>query len=279
LLLNYQTGQDGPTYLLLGQEISQQKRAQNELWALTAKLVEQNQDLQQFTYLVSHNLRVPVANILGLLALLESPTGQEESLSEEQTELLEKLKLSAERMDQDLIALHERLHNQGRSQKERSWIDLAPIIEEVLSELNHLLPDPHWRPELEIKVARINSIAVYLHSILLNLVSNALKYKDPLRPLALKISVKAEQGFWVFEIQDNGLGIDLNTHATEIFGLYQRFHTQIDGHGLGLYLVKTQTEMLGGQIQVESTPGQGTRFLLNFPILASDALPNESATT
>ncbi|MBT9547191.1 MAG: PAS domain S-box protein [Candidatus Sericytochromatia bacterium] len=277
LLLNYQTGQEGPTYLLLGQEISQQKRAQTELWALTAKLVEQNQDLQQFTYLVSHNLRVPVANILGLLALLESPTGQEETFSEEQTELLEKLKLSAERMDQDLIALHERLHHQGRSQKERSWIDLTAIIEDVLSELNHFLPDPHWRPELDLKVTQINSIAVYLHSILLNLVSNALKYKDPQRPLTLKISVKAEQGFWVFELQDNGLGIDLKAHATEIFGLYQRFHTQIEGHGLGLYLVKTQTEMLGGQIHVESTPGQGSRFQLSFPIVATEIEPSESA--
>ncbi len=277
LLLNYHTGQDGPTYLLLGQEISQQKRAQNELWALTAKLVEQNQDLQQFTYLVSHNLRVPVANILGLVALLESPAGTDETLSEEQTLLLEKLKLSAERMDLDLISLHERLHHQGRSQKERSWLDVSTIIEDVLSELNHLLPDPHWRPQLELKVPRLNSIAVYLHSILLNLISNALKYKDPQRPIELKISVRAEQGFWVFDIRDNGLGIDLNAHANEIFGLYQRFHSQIDGHGLGLYLVKTQTEMLGGQIQVESTPGQGTCFHLSFPIYASEAVPNESA--
>jgi PAS domain S-box-containing protein len=277
LLLNYHSGQDGPTYLLLGQEISQHKRAQNELWALTAKLVEQNQDLQQFTYLVSHNLRVPVANILGLLALLETPAGEDEILSEEQTVLLEKLKLSAESMDLDLIALHERLHHQGRSQKERSWIDLAPMIEDVLSELNHLLPDPHWRPDLALNVSQVNSIAVYFHSILLNLVSNALKYKDPLRPLTLKISVREENGFWVIEIQDNGLGIDLDAHATEIFGLYQRFHDQIEGHGLGLYLVKTQTEMLGGQIQVESTPGQGTCFHLRFPILKSETISNEPA--
>ncbi|MGE3728911.1 MAG: ATP-binding protein, partial [Candidatus Sericytochromatia bacterium] len=67
--------------------------------------------------------------------------------------------------------------------------------------------------------------------------------------------------------EDNGLGIDLNAHSLEIFGIYQRFHPQVEGHGLGLYLVKTHTEMLGGQIQVSSEPGKGTCFQLSFPMV------------
>ncbi|MGE3728826.1 MAG: ATP-binding protein [Candidatus Sericytochromatia bacterium] len=267
LLLNYQKGPDGPTYLMMGQESTEQKRAQIELWALTSKLVEQNQDLQQFTYLVSHNLRVPIANILGLLALLKNPIGSSENRAQEQTLLFEKLQLSAERMEQDLRELNDRLHHVGRSQKERNWLELAPLIDEVLAELNHLLPQPNWRPELILSISSIASISPYLHSILLNLMSNAIKYRDPHRPLEVKITAAEDSQQWVISFEDNGLGIDLNAHSLEIFGIYQRFHPQVEGHGLGLYLVKTQTEMLGGQIQVSSEPGKGTCFQLSIPMV------------
>lgn len=269
VLLNYQRREANPTYLLLGQETTTQKRAQFELWALTAKLVDQNQDLQQFTHLVSHNLRVPVANILGLVALFEDSEGSD-SLTEEQRLLLEKLRLSAERMDDDLRSLHHRLHQEGHSQKERQWIELKPLIHNILAEVNHLLPTPHWLPVLDLKIHKIASISAYFHSILLNLISNALKYRDPHRDLEVRISAQESSGYWILEVQDNGLGIDLNAHGLEIFGLYQRFHPQIEGHGLGLYLVKTQTEMLGGQIQISSEPGQGCTFHLRFPVIEGD---------
>jgi signal transduction histidine kinase len=99
-----------------------------------------------------------------------------------------------------------------------------------------------------------------------NLFSNAIKYRDPTRPLIIQIESGQEEQFICLSFQDNGLGIDLQKFGDKIFGLYNRFHTGVvPGKGIGLNLIKTQVETLGGKIELNSKPGEGCLFKVYFP--------------
>ncbi|NJN27446.1 MAG: ATP-binding protein [Cyclobacteriaceae bacterium] len=117
-----------------------------------------------------------------------------------------------------------------------------------------------------LNISKVKAYEPYLESIFYNLLSNAIKYHDKNRRLQIDISAIAEQHEVVLIISDNGLGIDLSKSSGKIFGLYQRFHDHIGGKGLGLYLVKTQVESMGGHIEISSTPGQGTTFKIMLPV-------------
>ncbi|CAN0510170.1 unnamed protein product, partial [Phaeothamnion confervicola] len=106
-----------------------------------------------------------------------------------------------------------------------------------------------------------------LNSILYNLISNAIKYKSPQRGLELSVKTYKRDNFVVLEIRDNGMGMNLDSYGKDLFGLYKRFHSHIEGRGLGLYLVKSQVESLGGKIEIESQLNVGTTFFVYFKIL------------
>jgi signal transduction histidine kinase len=103
-----------------------------------------------------------------------------------------------------------------------------------------------------------------LESIFLNLLTNAIKYRSENKQLRVTISSKVVDNDLILTFKDNGIGIDLVRNRDKIFGLYQRFHNHPDSKGLGLYLVKSQVEAMGGTINVESTVGKGTTFIIVF---------------
>jgi signal transduction histidine kinase len=113
-------------------------------------------------------------------------------------------------------------------------------------------------------VRTVYAVAPYVDSIFYNLISNAIKYRDPERQPEVSIETKIENGFVQMTVKDNGLGIDLKKHKSNMFTLYKRFHLHMEGKGLGLYLVKTQIEAVGGKIEVESEQYQGTTFHVYF---------------
>ena len=117
--------------------------------------------------------------------------------------------------------------------------------------------------ELE-KVTILNINRAYLESILLNLFTNAIKYRSPKRTLRVFVSSKEVGENIILIFKDNGIGIDLERNGDKIFGLYQRFHNHPDSKGLGLYLVKSQVESMGGTINVESEVDKGTTFTITF---------------
>jgi signal transduction histidine kinase len=98
----------------------------------------------------------------------------------------------------------------------------------------------------------------------MNLLTNSIKYKSENKKLKISISTKKVNNKTVVKFKDNGIGIDLQRNSDHIFGLYQRFHDYPDSKGLGLYLVKSQIESLGGSITVTSEVNKGTQFTLTF---------------
>jgi hypothetical protein len=147
----------------------------------------------------------------------------------------------------------------------REEVDIKDVFENVFGQLSFLISTT--QPLLKIDVASAPSLQVnkaYLESILLNLFTNAIKYRATDRPLKISIVTKEVEDRVVMTIKDNGIGIDLVRNKDKIFGLYQRFHNYPDSKGLGLYLVKSQIESMGGHISVESKVDKGTTFILTF---------------
>jgi len=114
------------------------------------------------------------------------------------------------------------------------------------------------------KTIEIEYDQAYLESILLNLLTNSIKYRNQQNPLVINITAKDYKDEIILEIQDNGMGIDLDLHGQKLFGMYKTFHGNGDARGIGLFLVKNQIEAMGGNISVESSPGVGTTFKIEF---------------
>ncbi|QHL86950.1 PAS domain S-box protein [Nibribacter ruber] len=251
----------GKKFIVIETVITEQKKAEQERMLLTEELLRRNRHLEQFTYIVSHNLRSPVANILGLTALFNYQQDMEN-----QKLILDRLKQTAQNLDTILRDLNDLLSMQGEVNDAREKIDLRELVEQVLQ----ILPDT-TKPRVQIELnglEKIHSARSYVSSILSNLVSNAVKYKAPQRELQIKISAEQVEDLFCFTVEDNGLGIDLKKEQGNLFGLYKRFHFHVTGKGLGLYLVKTQAEALGGYVTVESQVGKGSSFKVYIKNLA-----------
>jgi len=114
-------------------------------------------------------------------------------------------------------------------------------------------------------VDTIHSLKNYIYSIFYNLISNSIKFKRAEDKLLLQITSHQKKDKVIIHFEDNGKGINLKENGDKLFGLYRRFDTSVDGKGMGLYMIKTQIETLGGQIKVQSKPGVGSTFTVELP--------------
>ena len=114
------------------------------------------------------------------------------------------------------------------------------------------------------EVAEMYTIKNYLHSVFYNLISNSLKYRRRNIKPVIEISSRTESGKTILSFRDNCMGIDLDRYGDQVFGLYKRFHQNTEGKGLGLYMVKTQVESLGGKIDIASKVNEGTEITIEF---------------
>jgi signal transduction histidine kinase len=108
-------------------------------------------------------------------------------------------------------------------------------------------------------------IPAYLDSIVLNLLTNGIKFRGPNRDAYVRLSAQRDGKATVITVEDNGLGIDLAMHGDKVFGLYKTFHQNTDSKGLGLFITKNQVEAMGGTITVESQVDAGTTFMITLP--------------
>ncbi|HEY5825149.1 MAG TPA: PAS domain S-box protein [Cyclobacteriaceae bacterium] len=244
-------------------DISERKKHEEEKSNLIKQLISQNNDLLQFSYIASHNLRGPVATLLGLINLIE----KEEKLSDIKA-ISTHLMFSTLKLDEVIIDLSKILEIRGFQSLPKETV----FINEVIDAVRKTLASQFRMHDVEIKINltlsdSIFTIKSYVHSILYNLISNSIKYRSPERKPVIYISTFKTERAIGFKVSDNGLGIDLEKFQDKLFNLYQRFHTHVDGKGLGLYLVRTQTLALGGEIEVSSKLDESTTFTLSFPIV------------
>ncbi len=232
-----------------------------DLLSTNEELVRHNNELRQFSYTVSHNLRAPVARLLGLTDLFSRS-----KLENDRGEIAEMIGKSGRDLDEILKDLNQIIDLRNDLYQVREKIRFEDEWQKTLFVLQEQLR-PGYQIQTNFEQAPIiYSIRAMIQSILYNLVSNAIKYRNPEKELRIEITTttRSDQAV-VLSVKDNGLGINLTTQKENVFKLYRRFHTHVDGKGLGLYLVKTQVDTLGGSIQIESEINRGTTFILTLP--------------
>jgi signal transduction histidine kinase len=144
-------------------------------------------------------------------------------------------------------------------------IVLHDAISKVLHNLSAFMEKNHVTIQNHVdKEQQIWSVPAYLDSIILNLVTNAIKYRSPDRKPVITINAKQIEQRTILSIADNGLGIDLERHGDKIFGMYKTFHNRKDAKGIGLYIIKNQIEAMGGSITVNSEVDKGSTFNVYF---------------
>jgi signal transduction histidine kinase len=232
-----------------------------ELQSAAESLLQRNKDLEEFSYIVSHNLRAPVANMLGLTSLFKNPNMQDD----QRREILPYLEDSAMRLDTTIRDLSEVLSIRNSAMKSREMISLEESIAFIKKNLKYEIKENKAEILTDFSAMdKLYTVKPYLESILYNLISNSIKYRSPYRNPLITLKTYLQNGYTCLSISDNGLGIDLKSGTYKIFGLYQRMHTHTEGKGYGLYLVQTQVESLNGKIEVESEVDVGTTFKVYF---------------
>jgi PAS domain S-box-containing protein len=245
--------------LCIGHDITSLIIRQKELQELVEVTAEQNKKLVNFTYIISHNIRSHVANIIGLINLNESSDEDEKVIT---WNILKKSVLS---LDATIHNLNDIINIQTNTNLPVIEIQLRPEIERIIDSIKVLFINANTRINFNFDdAASLTTNASYLESIILNLLTNSLKYKSPLRALEIDISFFKTDKYHVFVFKDNGLGIDLDQNGEKIFGMYKTFNGNIDAKGLGLFIVKTQIEALEGKIEVESLVDHHTTFKVYF---------------
>jgi PAS domain S-box-containing protein len=248
-------------WVSIQRDISEEKKQEVEKEQLIRELTQNNKDLQQFSYITSHNLRAPLSNLTGLLNLIEDIPIENEELKE----ILDGFNKSTHLLNDTINDLVKVIIIKDNPSIEKENLMLKDIFEDVFSQLDFLigLHKPIIKFNFE-EVSFLNTNKSYLESILLNLLTNAIKYKSETRKLKINITASQLDDNVLLIFKDNGIGIDLERNRDKIFGLYQRFHDYPDSKGLGLYLVKSQVETMGGTISIESKVDVGTTFTLTF---------------
>jgi signal transduction histidine kinase len=244
-------------------DITQKKNAEIDHNRMTKDLMQRNKDLEQFAYIVSHNLRAPVANIIGFANAM---TQTDYLLSEEEkNEVIQGLNGSAYKLDNVIRDLNHILNVKQQVNLAKEVISFLQIVNDIKLSISNSIEKDNVQIIADFtSVDKMFSIKSYIYSIFFNLISNSIKYRRKDINPVINIKSYKESNKLKLCFSDNGLGIDLVKNAEQIFGLYKRFHRNTEGKGMGLFMVKTQVENLNGKISVKSEVNKGAEFIIEF---------------
>lgn len=241
--------------------VTERKNFEEERNQLIKGLIAQTKSLEEFGYVTSHKMRAPVANILGLINILNKDSIKDE----ENLQIIQYLESAGKNLDETIHDLTYVLDMQRLGHEVKEEVNLEEAVKQVKRALKPALKETGAIVNYNfLKVKTIYAIKSYIHNILLNMISNSLTYRSPDRKPVITIKSFMEREHVCFTVEDNGLGIDLDRYKDQLFQLYKRFHSHTVGRGVGLYLVKSQVEAMGGAIEVESRINHGAIFKVSL---------------
>jgi PAS domain S-box-containing protein len=260
--------------VLVFRDVSDRRRSEEELRRLNQALLRTNQDLQQFAYAASHDLKEPLRTVATYLQLTRKKYSGK-VLDEEAEQLMDVAVTGAQRMH----ALVEALLEYSRAgEVAESTIEPVPVdrvVGEAITNLQSAIAENNASVSLgPLPVVTANPL--HLAQVFQNLIGNALKYRSD-QPPCISVSASENGQHWVFTVADNGIGIQPEYRA-QIFGIFKRLHgNEYPGTGIGLAICKKIVDRHGGAIWVDSEPGKGSRFSFTLPRAAGDALRTRSS--
>ncbi|MEP3372912.1 MAG: PAS domain S-box protein [Maribacter dokdonensis] len=270
IIANVISNKKGETIEMVGtcQDVTESKmteqsliNAKQELEGFTQKLKLQNQQLADFTHITSHNLRAPVANLNSLLEIYSYAENDEE-----RTDIFNKFSSVIDHLSSTLNTLIEALKAKvGDANENVEKVYFKDVFKDTSQILSGAILKSNAVIETDFsQLTHISYNKIYMESIFLNLIGNAIKYSAEDRTPHIEIKTEVKNEINIITFKDNGLGIDLKKHGSKLFGLNKVFHRHPDAKGVGLYLTKTQIEAMGGTISATSEVNIGTTFTIKF---------------
>ncbi|MFD2917386.1 sensor histidine kinase [Psychroserpens luteus] len=241
-------------------DISQIKKSSNKVNQLLKTTENQNKRLLNFAHIVSHNLRSHYANLDMLLDIvkIDLPETTENEVFPLILEAVNNLGETVENLN-EVASINIKTDNIIES------LNLSDYLNKAKKSIAAIILDSKSIIEIDVnKDLQILGIPAYLDSIILNFLTNAIKYKKPNEPAKIDISTDITDKKIVLKIKDNGQGIDLEKYGEKLFGMYKTFHRHEDSRGLGLFITKNQVEAIGGKIEVKSKVNEGTTFYIHL---------------
>jgi PAS domain S-box-containing protein len=248
-------------------DIHDQKIYNQQLSEKNLELTRINNNLDTFVYTASHDLKVPVANLEGLLMALTETFSIQTKQNPETNNLMSMIEASVHKLKRTIedLTLIGKVHKNLNTDYEEIEIETEVI------EIKENLGPAVLKPEIKFSLKTLKCKTIYFsktnfRTILFNLISNSIKYRHKDRPVEIEISCLQTAEYFLLRVKDNGIGIP-DDQIGKIFGLFKRVHTHVEGTGVGLYLVKSIIENAGGRIEAESEENEGTIFTVYFPLL------------
>ncbi len=242
------------------QDIDEIKSKEIRLQKSVDIIAAQNSRLFNFAHIVSHNLRSHTSNLSLLVQLIEDIKDPKEK-----EELVNEIKTISTNLNTTIEHLNEIVTIQTNNKQKRTPVKFIDSLTLVINGISHMISNGNAEIRSDFSALKeIEYIPAYLESILLNLITNAIKYKHPDRDPIITIKTYLKDGNKFLEVSDNGRGIDMELFKDKIFGMYKTFHYNEDAVGIGLFMTKNQVESMEGTISLESQVDQGTTFTVAF---------------
>ncbi len=244
-------------------DVTNRKNAELKTQDLIGRLQSQNKNLQQFAYILSHNLRAPIAKLQGLVSLINK-----DSVSHsDNVDLIKSVGEEVIHLDAVVKDMNSIITLRDAKNEKWEYVSFEAALRDIEEQLKNEITESYARITTNFnQLEGMMTVKSHFTSILCNLLSNAIKYRVQGLPPKIHLQFSEDDKFICLSVKDNGMGIDLVKYGEKIFGLYKRFHGEsIPGKGIGLNLVKAHAESLGGKVEVESTVNVGTTFRIFFP--------------
>jgi len=243
--------------LITIEDVTDQVKAEEALKVQARQLALTNKELEEFAWLSSHDMKSPIISLDGLMSMME----KNKAVRPEFEHIFQMAVNSTRQMRKTIMALNEIIAFRKTLQTEKQKVFFSEIWKEVTTAIQQSILAS--RADIHADFSACPFVwypPVHLKSILQNLLTNAIKYKQKNKPPVIHIRSFTEKGATVIEFSDKGIGIDLSLHRKKLFGIFQRFHTHTEGMGIGLHMIHSIVRSYDGEIQIKSKVNQGTTF-------------------
>ena len=264
---------DRPVIHVHIQNITERKQAEEKLQKLNTALQDEmtkaelnakqieikNKELEELAYVAAHDLKAPVTNLNVLIEMINTYS----IVGEKDIQLFAKLKNNVEQVYKTVFALNDVINFKTTLKDKKERLEFKKVFQEVEQSIFDRLESTNTTMDVDFsECSEIEYPPLHLKSILQNILTNSVKYKSPDRLLKIEVRTIEINGIVSLTIKDNGLGFNAEKYGDKVFGLFKRLHTNVEGQGVGLYIVKSIVEAHGGKIEVKSMPNEGAIFIL-----------------